>query len=503
MNEYNLQFPSEQTEFAWSIETGATGPRGATGPTGATGATGAMGPTGATGPTGLGATGPTGATGATGPSGTGPTGATGATGPTGATGAVGATGPSGTGPTGPAGSTGPTGATGPAGTNGYAPVVTIAEITGGHSVSITDASHQETPHTFYVMDGVTQDISGKADKTALALTDKKLKYLTALTKGQVWDIEDGTSPAYAQTVPSGARCVAVNGVGGKTVVWNQLANPSFFRIPSPSTVNGVTITLNADNSYTCTGTATANTTLVIWSGSNKMGFKVGDILYVPQIVGASSSTYWIRSGSSAFWNYKEIATIDSDGPEWRVYIISGQTVNFTFKFQVFDLTQMFGAGNEPATVEQFRAMFPEDYYAYNTGTLLSANVTSADSKDSNSVSLGSLSIPSALRTAHPLHSAGSVYDEYDIERKKFVQRVGSRAYQSGDESDTSVITDGTTTYYALASATETDISEYFSDDNLLTVEAGGTVAFTQDNDVESNLQIPNATEYAVQISDAV
>lgn len=41
---------------------------------------------------------------------------------------------------------------------------------------------------------------------------------------------------------------------------------------------------------------------------------------------------------------------------------------------VFDLTKMFGSGNEPATVEEFEAMFPEGYYSYNEGELISAGV---------------------------------------------------------------------------------------------------------------------------------
>lgn len=43
--------------------------------------------------------------------------------------------------------------------------------------------------------------------------------------------------------------------------------------------------------------------------------------------------------------------------------------------QIFDLTLMFGAGNEPETVEEFRAMFPNSYYEYNPGELKSVNVT--------------------------------------------------------------------------------------------------------------------------------
>ena len=37
---------------------------------------------------------------------------------------------------------------------------------------------------------------------------------------------------------------------------------------------------------------------------------------------------------------------------------------------ICDLTLMFGAGNEPETVEEFEAMFPEAYYEYNPGELV-------------------------------------------------------------------------------------------------------------------------------------
>ncbi len=39
---------------------------------------------------------------------------------------------------------------------------------------------------------------------------------------------------------------------------------------------------------------------------------------------------------------------------------------------VFDLTLMFGAGNEPTSVLEFNRLFPEPYYAYNTGELISS-----------------------------------------------------------------------------------------------------------------------------------
>lgn len=41
------------------------------------------------------------------------------------------------------------------------------------------------------------------------------------------------------------------------------------------------------------------------------------------------------------------------------------TSDLIYKPQLFDLTEMYGAGNEPTTVEQFRADFPNELYDYN------------------------------------------------------------------------------------------------------------------------------------------
>jgi hypothetical protein len=46
---------------------------------------------------------------------------------------------------------------------------------------------------------------------------------------------------------------------------------------------------------------------------------------------------------------------------------NGHTLQFRNP-QLFDLTAMFGAGNEPSTVDEFESMFPEPYYPYDEGT---------------------------------------------------------------------------------------------------------------------------------------
>lgn len=148
---------------------GATGPQGETGPQGAQGIQGPKGETGSQGPKGD--TGPQGEQGPQGKQGekgeTGATGATGATGPQGPEGPQGKQGAQGI--QGPQGETGPQGPTGP---DGYSPAVTIAAITGGHSVTITDKTHP-SGQTFNVMDGTgsVDSVNGKTGVVTLGASD--------------------------------------------------------------------------------------------------------------------------------------------------------------------------------------------------------------------------------------------------------------------------------------------------------------------------------------------
>lgn len=62
---------------------------------------------------------------------------------------------------------------------------------------------------------------------------------------------------------------------------------------------------------------------------------------------------------------------------------NGEAIDITFYPQLVDLTQMFGAGNEPSTPEEFEALFLEDYYPYNEGTLMSIPVNEVDIENAN------------------------------------------------------------------------------------------------------------------------
>lgn len=108
-----------------------------------------------------------------------------------------------TGEQGPQGQTGPQGnpgADGADGTDGFSPTVSVSEISGGHQVTITDASG---PHVFNVMDGVDGETpSTDQFVTNTALTQTLASYLTSAALDgyatENWVQEQG----YLTAVPS-------------------------------------------------------------------------------------------------------------------------------------------------------------------------------------------------------------------------------------------------------------------------------------------------------------
>lgn len=156
--------------------------------------------------------------------------------------------------------------------------------------------------------------------------------------------------------------------------------------------------------------------LIKWKNVNQIG---GKTIAWNQLVDTGTTTVDTISGRKY---YKLI-----DGTE---SIITGDGTAITVvddtADMVVDLTLCFGNGNEPATTSAFKEIFPADHYPYNEGTLLSAEITEAISKDSSDNVLQTYEIPAEVKTLPGYGwSAGDVYNYVDFERKVFVQNVGS------------------------------------------------------------------------------
>lgn len=213
----------------------------------------------------------------------------------------------------------------------------------------------------------------------IKLTDKELQRrvnaLYSIGQGITHKFETDSDTAYQKTIPTGTKLMSVKNVGGRSIVFNQVVNLNKFR---PNyTVNGVTFTKLDNGKFVANGTATGGDA---YFSDSFIPIKGHVYLEKSCPKGGSAETYrsYITgSGVVMDTNYGSgvIVPINVDA---RVYIVplmvkSGATVNNLVVYpQIYDLTAMFGSGNEPSTVEEFEAMFPADYYPYNAGEIVSA-----------------------------------------------------------------------------------------------------------------------------------
>lgn len=260
----------------------------------------------------------------------------------------------------------------------------------------------------------------KADKTALFKTDRKLDALWKLNQGISYEFQTDDTEAYQKTVPSGAKMANVKSIGGKTIVWNQLN----LNDKNSVTKNGISFINNKDGSWTITGTC-----------STSNGDSADVLIYKFADKFVSGHKYLVKADKYFGENYGFAINGSSDPVKKAVIIdyafnpvISVKdkvTVdNVTMRMNIFDITQMFGAGNEPSTPKEFEAMFPADYYPYNAGELMSAPVNEVVYLDTKNQET-SYPIPQAILNLPGYGwSAGDVRNYVDWEEKRYHKRVG-------------------------------------------------------------------------------
>lgn len=239
-------------------------------------------------------------------------------------------------------------------------------------------------------------------------------------------------------------------VKGKTIVWNQLLDKSKFT--GGQTFEGITSVNNGDGSFTLSGTSTGyyqyvllNPTSISTDSSHKYLLR-----------GCPPGGQWGRKWGLSGLNTDEstdvgegviITGVTSISPIMYVWSPAGAVSNLVFKPQLFDLTKMFGTGNEPATVAEFRAMFPDDYYPYNTGELKTIVPTSVEVSTVNLLKLTGRTEVSDER------DPSSIF--YDVDKDVIYKGLAANGYLQSHRiteyavSDSSVSLNGTTSVYGI------------------------------------------------------
>ncbi len=260
------------------------------------------------------------------------------------------------------------------------------------NASAVNAKASETKAKEYAdnLQASTDDISKlKEDLVANtkedAKTKRSLSALWALNNGISYRFETDSEKAYQKQIPSGAKLGSVNKVGGKTIVMNQLIDPSR-RDAKKIEFDELTKHFKYDN-WIDIGSKYICSNINIIKGHKYYIYATDKVRY--------AITYFYGEGM------KEILTKDTDAESviQKILIATGSGINnlyfnrytatsenvsyFDGCINLIDLTKMFGFGNEPSTPEEFEAMFPNDYYAYNEGELMSMGVNDVVEKGRN------------------------------------------------------------------------------------------------------------------------
>ena len=210
-----------------------------------------------------------------------------------------------------------------------------------------------------------------------AKTKRSLDALWKLNQGISYQFETDAEKAYQKDVPSGAKLASVKEIGGRTIVWNQLVTKQ-----AESEHNyGLDFAWLDTGKIKISGTSTytdedPNVYTILKSieviGNHKYLFKsTGTDRFCILGYGVGDAT---PLAQKLIFNASDSGTenISICGIEEKIRY--GTVIDDIVCPQIYDLTKMFGAGNEPSTPEEFEAMFPADYYPYNAGEPMSAPV---------------------------------------------------------------------------------------------------------------------------------
>ena len=278
--------------------------------------------------------------------------------------------------------------------------------------------------------------NAKADKVALAHTDRVVSALVEAGKGKILRFEADDDDAYAKTVPSGALNATVTEWGGKSLVLNQLISDGDTTKTIASSSGWASawyagLSTVANHKYYVAFSVTDATAgdkflLSLTSGVNPIAEKTA--------VAGANRFVAIYTASTAM--VAAVTTV------YRIFSASENTVHIN-NVAFIDLTQ-FGASDitsvdDPriAAIEAYAAEHPE----YNAGEIVSADVNAIITKKADTTTMQTINIPSAVLSAYPLRSAGSVYDTISWDGLKWWHTkntgklvIGDKTWTSGNDS---------------------------------------------------------------------
>ena len=183
----------------------------------------------------------------------------------------------------------------------------------------------------------------------------------------------GSEQEFTDRTSCGDESIADDGTGvikelrGNSLAWNQLFNGDSGSV----SLRGISCTIT-NGRLVGTGVANNSSQMAIF-GEHGEPLVVGHKYFVyfsGNITNASIRFYYGTYSSPL--NAPIIVTATSTSNVNYAFFPQDTTSTVSIDVRLFfvDLTLMFGAGNEPSTVAEFEALYPEPYYPYNAGAII-------------------------------------------------------------------------------------------------------------------------------------
>lgn len=278
--------------------------------------------------------------------------------------------------------------------NNAAKSATAAEKSADTATQAAERAETAAQTAQAVADSLPEDYTTAVGKIAentseiasVKLSDKELKRrvnaLYDIGQGITHKFETDSSTAYAKIIPTGAKLMSVKSVGGRSIVFNQMI---------PDSIIHVTVTIDEDvtEDKWISRIETDTSNIISAHGHKVLGKCVKDASNPTAnvVVRFGDNNANISNGyESEHSTEKGIYTLQSSVKNGALYYraFAGATAGtYGFTLQLYDLTAMFGVENEPTIVEEFEAMFPNGYYPYNEGELMSMSVNNVVEQGKN------------------------------------------------------------------------------------------------------------------------
>lgn len=237
----------------------------------------------------------------------------------------------------------------------------ISNIGGGSGGSYDDSELREELSKKADVDGVYPEMTVGMTRDMLGVGEgDEGEFLFRPTDGD-GSIKDGFA--------------SIERIEGNSVVWNQMA----LKWVDSYTAAGVTASWDGSKIH-LQGVHNSEGDVNFYSLFRSLSLMVGH-KYALILQGGQYTGFYLIGGFNTQYTYKEVileANGDVSDITLRVdeYASIGQSIDEYVTMHVTDLTRMFGADNEPSTVEEFYARLPKgiDINAYNEGEVVNMNV---------------------------------------------------------------------------------------------------------------------------------